>query len=147
MHIRLASILLFIYFSQPKKAHWILKLACCNPNLGLVTKARACEGVNQEWNPGVSFQLLGVWESVRKWTPTLPNELPLWELESQWTPKILKSVFRGQKPLDWRFFYIIRNLLECRCLKWARMTHLRLKTQVMAKRRVRSQFVNLTLNH
>ncbi len=33
------------------------------------------------------FMLLGVWESVREWTSTLPNELPLWELESWWTPK------------------------------------------------------------
>jgi hypothetical protein len=23
------------------------------------------------------FMLLGMWESVREWTPTLPNELPL----------------------------------------------------------------------
>jgi len=33
------------------------------------------------------FMLLGVQESVREWTFTLPSELPLWELESQWTPK------------------------------------------------------------
>jgi hypothetical protein len=29
-----------------------------------------------------------------------------------------------QNPLDWRIPYIIGNLLELRCLKWARMTHL-----------------------
>jgi hypothetical protein len=29
------------------------------------------------------FMLPGVCESVRKWTPTLPSELPLWELESR----------------------------------------------------------------
>jgi len=30
------------------------------------------------------FTLLGVQKSVREWTFTLPNELPLWELESWW---------------------------------------------------------------
>jgi len=28
------------------------------------------------------FMLLGLWESVRESTSTLPSELPLWELES-----------------------------------------------------------------
>jgi len=36
---------------------------CCNPSLGLATKARACEGVGQEWSPRVTFHAL---ESVRK---------------------------------------------------------------------------------
>jgi hypothetical protein len=29
------------------------------------------------------FMLLGVWESVREWTPTFPNGVPFWELESR----------------------------------------------------------------
>jgi hypothetical protein len=75
------------------------------------------------------FMFLGVWENVREWTSTLPKwELPsdfsLWELESQWSPKFSKSDFKGQNPLDWRFPYIIGKLLELKCLKWARMTHL-----------------------
>jgi hypothetical protein len=28
---------------------------CRNPNLGLTTKARACEGACQEWSPRVTF--------------------------------------------------------------------------------------------
>jgi len=87
---------------------------CRNPSLGLVTKARACKVMGQEGIPGVK-------ESVREWTLTLPRELPLWEL---WTSKFSKSNCRGQNPLDWRVFYIIRKLLKLRCLKWARMTHL-----------------------
>jgi hypothetical protein len=43
--------------------------------------------------------LLGVQESVREWTLTLPSELPLWELESQWTPKFSESDCRGQNSL------------------------------------------------
>jgi len=61
---------------------------------------------------------------VKEWTFTLPRELSLWELESRWTLKSLKNDCRGQNPLDWRVPYIIENLLERRCLKWAHMTHL-----------------------
>jgi len=55
--------------------------------------------------------LLGVYKSVREWTFTLPNELPLWELESRWTFKFLENNFKGQNPLDWRVFYIIGKIL------------------------------------
>jgi len=65
-----------------------------------------------------------MWESVREWTPTLPSEFSFGELKSQWIPESSKSDCRGQNPLDWKFHYIIENLLECRCLKWAHMTHL-----------------------
>jgi hypothetical protein len=68
--------------------------------------------------------LLRVQESVREWTPTLPSELPFWELKSQWIPEFSEGNFRDQNSLDWRFPYIIENLLEHRCLKWAHMTHL-----------------------
>ncbi len=50
---------------------------CHDLNLGLTTKAKACEGANQEWSRESHFMLSGVWESVREWTLTLPNELPL----------------------------------------------------------------------
>jgi hypothetical protein len=63
-------------------------------------------------------------KSVREWTLTLPSELSFWELKSQWIPKFLEGNFRGQNSLDWRFLYIIEKLLECKCLKWAHMTHL-----------------------
>jgi hypothetical protein len=52
----------------------------------------------------------------REWTPTLLSELPLWELEFWWTPKSLECDFKGQSSLDWRVSYIIRKLLECKCL-------------------------------
>jgi len=68
--------------------------------------------------------LMGVQESVREWTFTLPSELPLWELESRWTSKCLEDDFKGQNPMDWRVIYTIRKLLKPRCLKWACMTHL-----------------------
>jgi len=58
------------------------------------------------------------------WTSTLPSVFLLWELESRWTLEFLESNFSGQNTLDWKFHYIIKNLLERRGLKWARMTHL-----------------------
>ncbi len=70
------------------------------------------------------FMFPRVWESVREWTSTFPNEFPFWELESQWTSKFSKSDCRGQNPLDWRVYYIIGKLLERKFLKWAHTTHL-----------------------
>ncbi len=61
---------------------------------------------------------------MKEWTFTLPRELPFWELESQWTPKFLERDCRGQNSMNWVVPYIIGKLLELRCLKWARMTHL-----------------------
>jgi hypothetical protein len=53
------------------------------------------------------------------------RELPLWELESRWTfAEFLESNRRGQNSLDWGVPYIIGKILELRCLKWTRMTHL-----------------------
>ncbi len=89
-----------------------------------MTKARACKGVGQKWSWDSHFMLPGVWKSVREWTFTLSSELPLGELESRWTFKYLESNFRGQNPLEQKVSYIIRKILECKCLKWAHMTHL-----------------------
>jgi hypothetical protein len=91
------------------------------------------------------FMLPGVWESVREWTSTLPNELPLWELESQWTYKFLDSDCKGQSSLDWRLPYIIGKVLEFRCLKWARMTHWGTWNTSYDQKKGRES--NLTLDH
>jgi len=40
------------------------------------------------------------------------------------SPEILENDFRGQNSTACDFFYIIEKLLEGRCLKWARITHL-----------------------
>jgi hypothetical protein len=68
--------------------------------------------------------LPGVQKSVRERTFTLPSELPFWELESRWTPESSNSNFKGQNRMDWGIPYTIGKLLELKCLKWARMTHL-----------------------
>jgi len=82
------------------------------PRQGLEKVRAKCEA----WES--HFMFSGVQESVREWTFTPPSELPFWELESRWTLKFLESNCRGQNPLDWGGPYIIRKLLEHRCLKW-----------------------------
>jgi hypothetical protein len=65
-----------------------------------------------------------VQKSVREWTLTPQRELPLLELEYRWTLEFSESNCKGQNSLNWSASYIIRKILERRCLKWARMTHL-----------------------
>jgi hypothetical protein len=45
-------------------------------------------------------------------------------MESQWIPKSSKDDCMGQNSMAWNVFYIIENLLELRCLKWAQIAHL-----------------------
>jgi hypothetical protein len=52
-----------------------------------------------------------------KATPTLGNGIPV-------DPKTSKNDFRGQNSMAFGVFYIIGKLLECKCLKWAHITHL-----------------------
>jgi hypothetical protein len=68
---------------------------CCNPSLGLTTKARAHEGACQEWNPRITFHVLGSVGECEGMNPHIPSELPLWELESNWIPKSSEGNFRG----------------------------------------------------
>jgi hypothetical protein len=49
-----------------------------------VTKARACEGVGQKWNPGVTFhapmsvgECEGMNPHIPKWAPTLGVGVPM----------------------------------------------------------------------
>jgi hypothetical protein len=89
---------------------------CCNPSLGLLTKARARKNASQERSPGM-------WESVRmnthtpKWTPILGVGVPV-------DSRIFKSDCKGQKPLSWGVHYIIGKIFKRRCRKWACITHL-----------------------
>ncbi len=61
---------------------------------------------------------------MREWTLALPRELPLWELKVLVNSQFLENDYKGQNSMDWGILYIIRKLLERRCLKWTCMTHL-----------------------
>jgi len=39
-------------------------------------------------------------------------------------PNFQRAIIEKSNPLNRRFHYIIGKLLKCKCLKWARMTHL-----------------------
>jgi hypothetical protein len=133
------------YFSFGRKSAPLLNVATLAlgswPKQGLA-KVRA---KNEAWES--HFMFLGVWESVKEWTSTLPNELPLWELKSRWTPESLKSDCMGQNPLDWIVAYIIEFFLECRCLKWSCTTYLGTQNTSYGQKKGRSQIVNLTPDH
>jgi hypothetical protein len=45
-------------------------------------------------------------------------------MECRWTPETSESDLKGQNSMACGVFYIIEKLLELRCLKWARITHL-----------------------
>ncbi len=92
-------------------------IICCNPSLGLATKARACKVASQERKPGSERKCEGM-------NPHIPRELPPWELESRCTVECLENDCKGQNSMDWKVIYTIAKLLKRRCLKWARMTHL-----------------------
>jgi hypothetical protein len=51
-------------------------------------------------------------------------KFPLLELKSWWILEYLESNFKNRKLMDWRVSYTIRKILEFRCPKWGRMTHL-----------------------
>jgi hypothetical protein len=88
------------------------------PKQGLATlqaKREACQS---------HLMLPGVQKNVREWTLTFLSELPFWELKSWWIPESSKSDCRGQNQMDWKVFYTIKYILECKWLKWFHLTHL-----------------------
>jgi hypothetical protein len=82
------------------KWKWMKKNTYHDPNFRLMTKARAWKDMGWKCNPRVTFTLLAMRESVKEWTHTFPNGLPLWELESLWTSESLEMDLRGQNSLD-----------------------------------------------
>jgi len=125
----------------------LLSFLCHNFNFKLTTKARAWKGADRKCNLGITFTLLKMWENVKQWAHTLPSGLPFWKLKSRWTPKFSKSILTSQNSLNGVFFYTIWKNLKHRCLKWGHIIIWVLTTQIMAKRKVESQIVNLTPNH
>ncbi len=116
LFVGIVSTLIKGFFLQCPKCH--------NLSLRLTTKAKACESAGQEGGPRDTSYTPRSAKKLREWALTLSSELPLGELESQWIPESSRSNYRGQNPLDWKVLYIIRKLLNNRCLKWACVTHL-----------------------
>jgi hypothetical protein len=64
-----------------------------------------CNPTWREWEDETYILEIGTWESFG-------------------IPETSKFDCRGQNTSHWGIFYIIKNLLKCRCWKWARMSHL-----------------------
>jgi hypothetical protein len=86
-------------------------------SLGFVTKARACKVAGQE--------------EAQEWRKVWGNEpshsqrsFHFGSLESRWIPELIEGDCRGRNLMDWGVLYVTEKLLKCKCLKWARMTHL-----------------------
>jgi hypothetical protein len=115
--------------------------SCHNPSLGLVTKARACEGAGQVWIPGVTFHAP---ESARKYEPShsqVSSHFGSWSLGG--LPNFQRAIV-GVKT-----HWIEESLtsLESFWNLGVRMTHLELNRQVIAKKWAENQIGNLTINH
>jgi hypothetical protein len=122
-------------------------IICHDPSLGFTTKTRALKGVGWECNLGITFTLSEMWMNVREWAHTFPSGLQLWELEFWWTSEFLENDLKGQNSLYWGFPYIIGKILKIKCLKWGHISIWIISTQVMTKRRVKNQSVNLDPDH
>jgi hypothetical protein len=72
---------------------------------------------------------------------------PTWEMKIKWTPKSSKGNCMGENSMAWGVPYIIRKLLECRCLKWACIAHLDIWNISYGQKKVESQIDNLTPCH
>jgi hypothetical protein len=101
-----------------------LLFCCCNPSLGLATKARAFKGAGQEWSLVVTFHVFGSVEGCEEMNPRTFKWAPTLGIESQWTFKFSESDRRGENSLDWKIPYTIEKILKHRCLKWACTSHL-----------------------
>jgi hypothetical protein len=96
--------------------------------LGLRPRQKGYKFANQKGARESLQMLLGVQKSEWEWTLTLPKGVQLWELESWCTPKFSERDFKGQNSMAGRILYTIGKLLERKCLKWARITHLESET-------------------
>jgi hypothetical protein len=117
---------------------------CHNPSIGFVTKAKAWKGVGQKCNPGITFGLLGMWRHE-------PTHSQMDSQFGSWKPhgvsKFQKCIL-GVK-IHWikKFLVPLKNSWNVDVSNGLAWPIWVLKTQVMAKRKVKNQNVNLTSTH
>jgi hypothetical protein len=86
---------IFVHF----QTHFVATLA-----LGSRPRQGGYKVMGQEGGPRVTSHAPGSAKSVREWTLTLPNELPLWELESQVDSRIFKARLKRLKLIGLKSF-------------------------------------------
>ncbi len=117
---------------------------CCNPSIGLVTKAKGLQKCRPRGSLGVTSHIPG---SVRKCegvNPHTPKATPTLGDGVLVDSQNFREQIKGQNSMACGVLYIIGKLLELRWLKWACIVIWTSETQVMAKRRVGSQTASLT---
>jgi hypothetical protein len=103
----------------------IQNTSCHNPSLGLATKAKGVARLRAKRETRESLHMLPGVQRVWGHEPShsqMNSHVGSWS--PKWIPEFSECNCRGQISLPWNFFYIIGKLLKCRCLKWARITHL-----------------------
>jgi hypothetical protein len=83
---------------------FLCHLTCRNPSLGFATKARACKGASQEWNPGVTFHALESVSSVRKMNPHTPKWTPTLGVDASMDTWTFKRKLQGSKLIGLKSF-------------------------------------------
>ncbi len=115
---------LLLIWSLPFLGVGALIHECHNPNLGLATKARGCKVAGEERSLRFMVHAFGSAKECEGIDLHTPKGTPILEVGVLVDSKCSKSACKGQNPMDWRIFYIIRKLLKFICLKWDCMTHL-----------------------
>jgi hypothetical protein len=107
-----------------KLVHYITTYSCRNPNFELVTKTR----VARLWAKRETWESHHMLPGVQRVWGNQPSHSQVNSHGGSWSPKWTlensKSNFRSQNSMACEILYIIENLLERKCLKWARITHL-----------------------
>jgi hypothetical protein len=99
----------------------MVPLVCHNLSLGQNKGLQRCEPRRKPVNHmSCSQECKKVWGNEPS-NSQVNSHLGSWS--PKWTPKFSESDYKGQNLMDWSVLYIIRKILERKCLKWACMTH------------------------
>jgi hypothetical protein len=121
---------------------------CHNPSLGFTTKARAYKSAGQKGSPGVTFHALGSTKECEGMNPHTPKGTLIL---GSWSPNGLPNFQRAiaRVKTHWIKAFLISlksswNVGVWNGLAWPIWTS---ETQVMLKRRAKSQIGSLTPDH
>jgi hypothetical protein len=118
-----------------------------NPSLGLAMKVKGLQGCKPKGSPGATSHAPG---SVRKCEGMhlhIPKTTPTWEMESQWPPESLGAISWVKTQWFEAFFILLERSWNINVRNGLALLIWTFKTQVMAKRKARSQIGNFSPDH
>jgi hypothetical protein len=121
---------------------------CRNPSLGLVTKAKGCKVAGQERSPGIMSHSPGNARECEGIDPHTPKGTPTLGVGSPGGLPNFQRAISGVKT-QWleEFFISLKSPWNVNVQNGLASPIWTFKTQVMAKRRARSQIGNLIPDH